>query len=162
VDSFLTEKFGGSSFVTAALLLYDRKGHEFRYVSLGHPPALLCPNEDPSVIALDGGERSGYLPWMTSRYFPPEAVEGRLSTLEPWVCRARHGETLVLYSDGVIEARDSRREEYGLRRLKEALQGTRGLSAQGVVKACLQDLEQFAGPAPQGDDITMVVVRAIQ
>lgn len=161
VDGFLTEKFGGSSFVTAALLLYDRRDHEFRYVSLGHPPALLCFHGDPGVIALDGGDCSGYFPWMTSRYFPPEAVEGKLSALEPWVCRTRPGETLVLYSDGVIEARDGRREEYGLGRLKEALQGTQGLSAQGMVQACLQDLGRFAGPAPHGDDVTMVVVRAV-
>ena len=33
---------------------------------------------DSGVIALDGGDRSGYLPWMTSRYFPREVVEGRL------------------------------------------------------------------------------------
>lgn len=145
VDNFLTEKFGGSSFVTAALLLYDRKGHEFRYVSLGHPPALFCPSEDPGVIALGGGDRSGYLPCMTSRYFSPEAVEGKLSALEPLVCRPRPGEALVLYSDGVIKAKDGRREEYGLGRLKETLWGARRLPAQGVVRAVLEDLGRFAG-----------------
>jgi serine phosphatase RsbU (regulator of sigma subunit) len=65
----------------------------------------------------------------------------------------------VLYSDGVTEAFSPDGEEFGEKRLEEALAEMRGLSAREVLDGIQQRVEQFLGVAPATDDMTIVVVR---
>jgi phosphoserine phosphatase RsbU/P len=69
------------------------------------------------------------------------------------------GDALVLYTDGLSEARNPRDEEYGPERLTRLLQGAHGQSPEGVTSTCLSDLEAFLAGAPKADDVTLMVVR---
>ncbi len=69
------------------------------------------------------------------------------------------GETLLLYTDGVSEARGRTGEEYGRERLAQILGRRRGLPPKEIVAACLEDLVAFRGAAARTDDLTLLAVR---
>jgi sigma-B regulation protein RsbU (phosphoserine phosphatase) len=71
------------------------------------------------------------------------------------------GDVLVLYSDGITEAEDSQADFFDEERLLEVVQANLGRSADGIQDAIIQNVRDFVGPAPQSDDMTlMVLVRA--
>lgn len=68
------------------------------------------------------------------------------------------GSSLVLFSDGVSEAR-STDEDYGYERIAAAVMKSTGLTPQEVVSNCVRDLELFVGGQPVFDDQTLMVVQ---
>ena len=69
------------------------------------------------------------------------------------------GDVVVMFSDGVTEARALNDEEYGEDRLLMELEELRGQTAPQIVQAIFDSVERFMGDAPAGDDITLVVLR---
>jgi sigma-B regulation protein RsbU (phosphoserine phosphatase) len=72
------------------------------------------------------------------------------------------GDFMVLYTDGLTEARNRSEEEYGSERLAARLRNLAGrplTSARAITMACLEDLAAFRGAAPKGDDLTVMVIR---
>lgn len=69
-----------------------------------------------------------------------------------------HGDSVLLHSDGVVEAHDPQRNMFGFPRLKETMAGVPG--GQALIDRVLSELEAFTGPdAEQEDDITMVTLQ---
>ncbi|MCH8290392.1 SpoIIE family protein phosphatase [Candidatus Poribacteria bacterium] len=66
---------------------------------------------------------------------------------------------LILYSDGIDEARDIGGESYGFSRLPRILENRTDLSAKGLVDLILQDVLSYTGDVRQ-DDMTIVVIKA--
>jgi serine phosphatase RsbU (regulator of sigma subunit) len=124
-------------------------GGNLVYANAGHEPGL--------IIRASGGFESMQ---STGIVMGPleEAEYGRkMLQIEP-------GDTLVLYSDGVIERHDpAGEEEFGLDRLKEALRDSlaRGFSAAEVCDFLLERLRAFGGLAPLEDDVTILVIRRL-
>src|SRR5215212_4138792 len=78
------------------------------------------------------------------------SYEEKETTLEP-------GDSVLLHSDGVVEAHDPRRDMFGFPRLKQTVADAP--SGQQLIDRVLKDLEDFTGPdAEQEDDITMVTL----
>ncbi len=75
-------------------------------------------------------------------------------------CRFEAGDLLVLYTDGVVEARNGEKRPYGVDRLI-AVAGKASGSAASVRGAILDDLELHTGGLPPRDDMTLVVVRGV-
>lgn len=69
------------------------------------------------------------------------------------------GDTLVLYTDGITEAHDSKSEMYGLERFEMACAASGEQPLSVMIEHLLADVDQFTGDAPQYDDITVMVVR---
>ena len=115
---------------------------EFRYVNAGHPPPLVVEPEGAARF-LDGvtGPPVGALP--TARY-----AEARI-VLAP-------AATLLLYTDGLVEDRDTPLDE-GLRRLREAaLDGPRDLEA-----FCSHLMRRAIGTLPCDDDVALLAVQLV-
>jgi sigma-B regulation protein RsbU (phosphoserine phosphatase) len=68
------------------------------------------------------------------------------------------GEALLLYTDGVTEAMDSSETLYSAQRLERFLASNRGSSPRQMIGDLLSDVRQFAGGAPQSDDITVLAL----
>lgn len=68
-------------------------------------------------------------------------------------------EMLVLFSDGFSEARNETGEEYGVERLRRLVAEHQGLSAKGLIAACLEDLNAFQAGAARTDDLTLMAMR---
>jgi len=73
---------------------------------------------------------------------------------ETWLAR---GESLLLYSDGILEVHNAQREMYGLERLRARL--ANNPSQVGLIQDILEGLDEFTGEGwEQEDDITCLVL----
>jgi len=117
------------------------------YVNAGHFPPLLLShgNRTSGLTSLDtGGPVLGVL--ADTGY-----QQGR--------CEMRHGDTLVLYSDGLIEAARPDGEEYGVDRLRERLMASGRKGPQEIRDDILASVGEFVRVAALRDDLTLVVAR---
>ncbi len=70
----------------------------------------------------------------------------------------RPGDRLLLYTDGLMDARRADRERFGKERTEGVIRSQAGRSAQEMIDALLGAVQDFTGDAPQFDDITLVAV----
>src|SRR5262245_36001003 len=73
--------------------------------------------------------------------------------------RVEPGESLVLYTDGLTEARGHSGEEFGAERLVALLRAASGETPQALATACLQELRSYLEPHAPADDMTLLVIR---
>ena len=69
------------------------------------------------------------------------------------------GDSLLLYSDGLIEARDKSDVEYSTERLAEFVKGRHRLAPKKLIQVCLEDLNTFLSGARKTDDLTIMVIQ---
>jgi serine phosphatase RsbU (regulator of sigma subunit) len=131
-------------FVTMFLAEIDSASGEFVYCTAGHfPPVLLRANDH--VLSLEtGGPLLGAL--------AESAYEDGRQRLEP-------GDTILAYSDGVLECRNKHDEEFGLDRFISEARRSKRDSAQMAVLALLGAVQDFAAGSPLCDDTSLLVVR---
>ncbi|MBN1946463.1 MAG: SpoIIE family protein phosphatase [Bradymonadales bacterium] len=156
--TFLLEEMNRTIFASAKrkfvmsffALAFDRPKNELYYANAGHNFPLLVRRKEgePDIRGLVArGNRLGDVE--NSRY-----MEQRLA-LQP-------GDLIALFTDGVIEYRNREGEEYGERRFRQALSTNSEKDAPDIGTAVLRDLSQFAAQAPQGDDVTLIVIKVGQ
>jgi sigma-B regulation protein RsbU (phosphoserine phosphatase) len=143
VNDFLCERTPVEMYATMFYGLLNRSGR-FSFVSAGHPPSLIL-RADGTVDRLD------------SQNFPMGLFPGAPFAVD--TARIEDGDILVVYSDGVTEAQDARGELFGDERLLTLLQGRTNLKCQDLGKEVIAKVNEFAGGAPQADDITLIVMR---
>ena len=68
------------------------------------------------------------------------------------------GDSFLLYTDGVTEARNPARQEYGLARLKKSF-STQHPNPRSYLDRILGEINSFVGEAPAHDDMTLIVFR---
>ena len=69
------------------------------------------------------------------------------------------GDVLALLSDGIFEYRNIAGEDFGEERVEQVIAEHRGLSMAALASRLLTTVAEFAGGAPQEDDITIVLVK---
>ncbi|OHV42905.1 SpoIIE family protein phosphatase [Pseudofrankia sp. BMG5.36] len=129
---------------TASLAEPSEKGVRLTLHLAGHP--------QPVLLAGDGGAAYVGVPGTLLGVLDDDEVAFPSTDVE-----LHPGDALVLYTDGVVEAR-SGRELLGEQRLLEAVGGCAGLSAQGVADRVRAAADRFAGGNLR-DDIAIVVLR---
>jgi sigma-B regulation protein RsbU (phosphoserine phosphatase) len=127
------------TFLTGFVAVIDVESGLVRYASAGHPEALL--REGQLVTALPP----------TGPIVGPVATEWRTEQVTVPV-----GGVLVVYTDGLIEARDDARQFYGFDRLRDVVRDLECREAQPFVARVLGDLDSFQ-PFRVADDVTLVV-----
>jgi len=73
-----------------------------------------------------------------------------------------YGDTLILYTDGVIEACNHREEKYGLDRMKQIICDNPDLDAQSLVDKIFHSIQEYIGRTPLYDDLTLVIVNLFE
>jgi sigma-B regulation protein RsbU (phosphoserine phosphatase) len=68
------------------------------------------------------------------------------------------GDTVVFYTDGIVEAMNDQKEIFGFERLLEVVQGATSMTAEGLLNKVLYEVNEFAGETAQHDDLTVIVV----
>jgi phosphoserine phosphatase RsbU/P len=71
------------------------------------------------------------------------------------------GDTLLLYTDGLTEARDRSDAEYGTERLVKVASDHRANGARDLVRTCVNDLAAFLAGAARVDDLTVMAIRRV-
>lgn len=132
---------GRRAFMTLFCGILDPVSGVLEYVCAGHPFPYLR-RADGEILELG----TGGLPL------------GMRSDLELVACEAviAPGDTLLLYTDGVVETLDVSGESFGFDRLRSVLAA--GGSSRSVHDRVIQELEQFRGDEPVLDDRSLVVV----
>jgi sigma-B regulation protein RsbU (phosphoserine phosphatase) len=138
-------------FVTVAYAVIDLRTRAMRLACAGHEPVLLCsPSAGASAFLRPKGPALGLLP--PERFELAIAEETR--TLEP-------GDALFFYTDGVTEALEPAQPEAGKQRLRDLAIQHGGETPQAMVERVRRAIEERAGPATQGDDITIVALQVV-
>jgi serine phosphatase RsbU (regulator of sigma subunit)/pSer/pThr/pTyr-binding forkhead associated (FHA) protein len=131
-------------FATLVYCIYDLETRSLVFTNAGH-----C------VPLLRRGDR--VFPLQAERaHTPPLGVTPELEAGEARV-QLHSGDMLIMVSDGILEARDARGNEYGLSRLSRRIRSARG-SAEDVVKAILADIDAHSQDQAQADDMTIVAM----
>lgn len=73
--------------------------------------------------------------------------------------RVEKGNTLVLYTDGLVEATDAAGQEYGTENLQRVLESGSGLDPARLLESVLADLRDFRGGKPPDDDLSLLALR---
>jgi phosphoserine phosphatase RsbU/P len=68
------------------------------------------------------------------------------------------GDSLLLYTDGLSEARNSSGDEYGIERLSSLVGNGPRTGPRAMINRCLEDLKKFQARAPHIDDLTMMAI----
>ncbi len=144
VNRLLCDGNDAGLFVTAWMGVLEISSGALTYVNAGH---------NPPLIKRAGGEfeylraRSGFvLAGMDDTKYRQNAL-----TIAP-------GDRLFLYTDGVTESTDDLQQLYGEDRLRAFLNSHAAYNAVETLHALQDDLQEFAGNAPQFDDITMLLL----
>lgn len=136
-------------FVTMFLAILDPKNGELTFARAGHNPALHFAAHLGRTFLLESrGIGLGLSP---GRIFAPLLAVRRLE-LGP-------GDLLVLYSDGITEAMNREKEEYGLDRLRAVVEKSTHLGAGAIRDAILGDVTSFLNADTPQDDQTLVVLK---
>jgi len=127
----------------ATLFFGEYQDRQLRYANCGHPAPLLL-------------RRSGAVEWLAPTGHPVGMF--READFPTAVTEFQAGDTLVICTDGVIEAVNEAGEEFGARRLVDLVGSRRGLPAADLLETIMAQVREFSANE-QIDDITLVVAR---
>lgn len=145
VNAHLAAANDQGMFVTLIYGVLDRPGREFRYVRAGHEfPLLLHPDGRAEFLSDGSGQLIGL--------FPHPDLPLQKVILEP-------GSGLLLFTDGVTEARNPAGEFYPLESVAGELGRLAPGGAQDYCQGLVEEVMRFQGDAPQADDITVMLIR---
>ena len=141
--AFIAQESDPESFTTLAYALLDPEGGRLAFAAAGHPPPLLYRAITGRCTRLDaGGAALGVL--------SGAAYEEELEPFGP-------NDVLLLYTDGVLEARQDD-EQFGLERLEAAFMAVAAWPAREIVAAVAETAREFAG-GTFADDVTLLVLK---
>lgn len=144
-DSIASESTGGL-FVTLAYAVFDAQNHKLFLSNGGHLPVVcVTAAGQSSLLEVEEGMPIGILSGIS--FSKSERAMNK-------------GDCFALYSDGVSEARNHKKEEYGIENLQKVMTRYRVLSAQEILNKAVGSLNQFMGKAEQHDDITLVIIKS--
>ena len=132
-------------FVTFFLGIIDLATGEMRYCNAGH--------DKPVVITCDVAPLN-VKPNLPLGVFPDTVYEDQTCKLSP-------GTDIFLYTDGLTEAKNLRREQFGKNRVMEILERCRqeNITLNHLVETMRHEVSVFVDGAPQSDDLAMMVIR---
>ncbi len=140
------QNVGGQRFTTAFLAELDPVTRQLTYVNAGHNWPVLRHASGKFERLETGGLPLGLM--RNARY------EVGQTTLTP-------GDLLLVFTDGLIEAENDDEQEYGEPRMLATLNTYSGGTAAEVLQGIMASADRFVGFAPQHDDITCLVLRAV-
>jgi serine phosphatase RsbU (regulator of sigma subunit) len=135
-------EIGPAKFITMLYLTVDAERGEVACACAGHPP--------PRIVDADGQVRELAVGGLALGIEPGQVYEEIRERLPP-------GASVVLFTDGVVEARRDG-ELYGLERLDDVLARSSRLSPKELAAEVLADCRSFAG-SDLSDDCAVVVIR---
>jgi serine phosphatase RsbU (regulator of sigma subunit) len=135
------------TYLTLFVAILDQEMRTLRWLNAGH---------NPQYIVRAGGE----LEAMPSTGRPLGLLPG--GPFEEQTTQLHPGDTLFLYTDGLVEAQNPRGEEFGNQRLERILSEERGQDSQHILARIEEEVRVFGRDFESSDDATMLVLRTTE
>lgn len=145
INKGIAGKIDIDRFATLSFFTFDPATGALQYSNAAHHPAMIYRAAAGSVEQLD----TDGLPIGIER-------EARYSQMET---RLANGDIIMMYTDGVVEAMDSRGRQYEDERLKSIFVDNASLGAEDLLKVIRTDIDAFVGNAKQHDDQTLMLMK---
>jgi sigma-B regulation protein RsbU (phosphoserine phosphatase) len=136
----------GRRFTTTFIAEYDCGSRRLSYVNAGHNSPMLRKRNGSIERLTEGGLPLGIV--QEAQYASGAAA-------------IETGDWLAIFTDGVTEAENAAAQEYGEGRLMQALSAYSAAAPQVALNAIMMDLDHFVAGAPQHDDITLMLLKAV-
>ena len=138
----------GSRLVTFVGTLLDEQTGQVKLVSAGHCPALLARAATGTVEQIKA-------------HGVPLGVMSEFKFQDPMPIQLQPGDLLLVYTDGITEAKDSGGNMFGIERLGQAVVRHVKLEGQAFVDALYCEAMAFSNNAPLQDDLTLLSIRRL-
>jgi serine phosphatase RsbU (regulator of sigma subunit)/anti-sigma regulatory factor (Ser/Thr protein kinase) len=145
VNNKLCENNKADMFVTAFMGIYNIPNGKFVFLNAGHNPPLI--KKRGGAYEFLETEPGYVLAWMKNAKYKETEI-----SLEP-------GDVLYLYTDGVTEAMNGKREFFGEQRLIAALNANKDCPPKELLYAVKREVDNFEDGAEQADDITILALK---
>jgi len=133
-------------FITLFLGQYNPQSRVMKYCNAGHNPPLVIRQKNGKAITSHWLKPTGAAIGLAESFnFSTGAIE-----FAP-------GDIVVLYTDGVTEAMNSKGEQFGENRLEEIVRNNVRLSSDGLIKEIRRQVNDFTGNKSYSDDLTLIV-----
>ncbi|MDR0454517.1 MAG: PP2C family protein-serine/threonine phosphatase [Deferribacteraceae bacterium] len=147
VNDILCENVYTQDFVTMFYMVLDSVNAKFNFASAGHNPVLHFDSSDMLVRQLMA---SGL--FLAS--FPNVEYEEKTLTLDS-------GDIIFMYTDGLVEAMNPRRDQYGMDRIISRLIMYSNTHCNDIIEEIVSDARSFSENMPFGDDVTILVIKKL-
>lgn len=151
MNTFVTEDMKKGMFVTMFYVVLDSVNRAVTYASAGHNPMILYRGDSNATYFL----KPKGIP--VGINVPDEDLFRKTICVEKLTLQ--QDDMLVIYTDGITEAMNLDREQFGEGRLLAAIKRYGHQTAQEFSDALNQEINEFTGGAPQNDDITLVAIK---
>lgn len=154
LNRVLLTDFSHGLFITMFYAVVDVKKKTLLYTSAGHNPALIYRSTTNECIVLDMTPPCLPLGIDGSGMFESLVKEKKVSL--------QKGDVVILYTDGVSEAMNANREEFGLRGLQASIEKhtkEKPQNAESIIQGLDKDINHFCGSMHQNDDIAVVTMK---
>ncbi len=145
LNKMLAERSQRGMFVTMIYMVLDVHSGELRYVNGGHIPPIVYHRKGESLSKLDGSDGIPLGIQADARF-----VEARHSL--------RHDETILLFSDGLLDAKNSKGEKFTLAKIEKFVSG-KWQMPHDLVTQLVEAVTNHAEEESQFDDITIMAIR---
>jgi sigma-B regulation protein RsbU (phosphoserine phosphatase) len=149
LNRVLFADLGEDMFITALYMILDTRTLELTIARAGHEAPILHRPSGRGVTRIES-------PGMGIGIGDPEMFDGA-------ICDARVSllpeDVVLLFTDGISEARDDHGAEFGIQRIMETLVLSRGAPASALIGALQSRVHRFTNGRPPHDDLTLVVTR---
>ncbi len=151
VNEFISDDVKKGMFITIFLVVLDTKNRNVSFASAGHDPMILYrKNEDKSYFLNPRGIPVGIT--------LPDGMSFE-EIISSQSVKLKQDDILVIYTDGITEAMNHRREQYGMEKLLKFIQTNAQLTPDEFVEKLNEDIMDFTKGAEQNDDITLVAIK---
>ena len=145
INNELCNKNQNQFFLTLFLGIFDIKSGCLDYCNAAHTSSKIL-KEDGSILELENAHGLPLGLYSEKKYND--------STV-----KLSKNDTLVIYTDGIIDQRDQDGEHFGEIRLKNNLERLKGTEPENLINRMEKSLDIFKGKAHQNDDISLVVLK---
>jgi serine phosphatase RsbU (regulator of sigma subunit)/anti-sigma regulatory factor (Ser/Thr protein kinase) len=156
VNDYLARNMPPGMFITVLMTLFDSERNRLHVVSAGHNPMLLYRHGAGVLERINPSGMALGLDVTLDKGFSDGLQEVAIS-LAP-------GDTFLMFTDGITEAVNRERRQYGMDRLctfmLERMKDGAQPGIKEVSQALVEEIDSFSGSTRQSDDITFILARA--
>jgi phosphoserine phosphatase RsbU/P len=147
MNTTLCSNMEKKSFISLLYAILDMSDGTVSYSRAGHCPLLYISDGATRYLRPDGMGVGLDKSHIFSSFIKEETLQ------------LKRGDIIVLYSDGVTEARSPMSEEFDYHRLAHVVEEARHRTAEEILRSIQQSVTEFTGKTETDDDITLVVLR---